>query len=125
MTNTFSIITVSKNNFNGIKETLESIKNLKSNNFEWIPVINGNCNKTLNLLKENHSFKVHPIINKDKNIWDAMNLGIEKSVNEYLIFMNAGDRFYNKNILLKISDFIIENKHPDLIYGNTISITSF
>ena len=53
MASTFSIITVSKDNFNGINGTLESIKNLTSNNFEWIPVISGNCNKTLNLLKEN------------------------------------------------------------------------
>ena len=85
MTSFFSIITVSKNNYKELKQTLDSIKSLKSDNFEWIPVLSGNCSSSLNLVFKKYSFKVNPTINQDKNLWDAMNIGINKSVNKYLI----------------------------------------
>ena len=75
MTSFFSIITVSKNNYKELKQTLDSIKSLKSDNFEWIPVLSGNCSSSLNLVSKKYSFKVNPTINQDKNLWDAMNIG--------------------------------------------------
>ena len=122
MTSFFSIITVSKNNYKELKQTLDSIKSLKSNNFEWIPVLSGNCSSSLNLVSKKYSFKVNPTINQDKNLWDAMNIGINKSVNKYLIFMNAGDTFYDKYVLSKISIIINNHNYPDLIYGNTVEL---
>tara|TARA_B110000495_G_C22970498_1_gene569584 strand:+ start:613 stop:1431 length:819 start_codon:yes stop_codon:yes gene_type:complete len=122
MTSFFSIITVSKNNYKELKQTLDSIKSLKSDNFEWIPVLSGNCSSSLNLVSKKYSFKVNPTINQDKNLWDAMNIGINKSVNKYLIFMNAGDTFYDKYVLSKISIIINNHNYPDLIYGNTVEL---
>jgi len=66
MTSFFSIITVSKNNYKELIQTLDSIKSLKSDNFEWIPVLSGNCSSSLNLVSKKYSFKVNPTINQDK-----------------------------------------------------------
>lgn len=118
--NLFSIITVSKNNFSQLKKTYTSIKKLNYPILEWIVIIKGNCKKSIKLLRGDKFLKKKIIINKDKNLWDAMNIGIKNSSGKYLIFMNAGDLFYKKNILNIINNEIIKNNEPDVIYGNTV-----
>src|SRR5210317_1866560 len=98
----FSIITVSKDNFDGLNQTYSSIKKINFKQFEWVVILKGNCKKSISLIKSEKKIQKKIIINKDKNLWDAMNIGVINSIGEYLIFMNAGDCFLKKNILNKI-----------------------
>ncbi len=54
----------------------------------------------------------------DKGIYDAMNKGIERATGDYIIFMNAGDLFANKNILDDLSKYC--SNDPDFIYGDSL-----
>ena len=116
----FSIITVSKDNFDGLNQTYSSIKKINFKQFEWVVILKGNCKKSISLIKSEKKIQKKIIINKDKNLWDAMNIGVINSIGEYLIFMNAGDCFLKKNILNKIQKIILKERAPDVIYGNTI-----
>ena len=91
----FSIITITKNNSEGLSRTETSVKSQTYKDYEWI-VIDG--------VKEN-----------DTGIYNAMNKGIERSKGDYLIFMNAGDEFANSKILKKISKLEF-----DFIFGDSI-----
>jgi len=51
---------------------------------------------------------------KDKGIYDAMNIGIQKSKGEYLFFLNSGDVLFNSEVLSSIEPLL----NVDLIYGD-------
>lgn len=107
----FSIITVTLNNLEGLKRTHASIQKLAEKNFEWIVIDGGSNDGTIDFLESScENF----ISEKDSGIYDAMNKGIEKSSGDYLIFMNAGDVFFDEKTLSKIpQDF-------DFIYGDAL-----
>ena len=46
-----------------------------------------------------------------------MNKGIKKSSGKWIIFLNSGDIFYDKNVLEKVSKKKIDNF--DILYGDT------
>ena len=91
----FSVITITKNNPCGFEKTKKSIQSQTYKNYEWV-VIDGD--------KE-----------PDNGIYDAMNKGIVRVSGEYLIFINAGDRFADDYVLEKLSCY-----ESDFIYGDAI-----
>ncbi|MCI5059761.1 MAG: glycosyltransferase [Alphaproteobacteria bacterium] len=114
----FSIITVTKNNLDGFRQTKTSIEEQKFKDFEWI-IIDGNSKDgTQNYLKQNVKTPHQWISKEDEGIYDAMNKGIVRSTGDYLIFMNAGDRFYDHDILGDIENAV--QNEPDFIYGDSI-----
>ncbi len=42
----------------------------------------------------------------DKGIYDAMNQAVGYAKGDYLFFLNAGDSFYDKEVLYKITEVI-------------------
>ena len=111
----FSIITVVKNDLNGLKKTQNSIASQTKSSYEWI-VIDGNSTDStkgyvLNRLKDNKC-----ISENDNGIYDAMNKGIGMSTGEYVVFLNAGDTFSNTQVLSDIGDIIHHSEHYDIIF---------
>lgn len=80
-------------------------------------MVDGNSSDgTLEVL-ENYTEKItHLISETDSGIYEAMNKGIKKSSGEYIIFLNAGDLFYDQDTLETVSQYF----GPDLLYGETI-----
>jgi putative colanic acid biosynthesis glycosyltransferase len=113
---TFSIITVVRNDLKGIKSTYNSIQEQSFDNFEWV-VIDGNStdgtNEYMLSLKNNN---LRYISESDKGIYDAMNKGIIMCNNMYVIFLNAGDTFYNYNTLFSVSE-CLEKNNVDVLFG--------
>lgn len=91
----FSIITITKNNPNGFQKTKQSVESQTYSNFEWI-VVDGEREP-------------------DNGIYDAMNKGVTRANGKYIIFMNAGDMFADKNTLCDVAKF-----EADFIYGDAI-----
>ncbi|MGV6861811.1 MAG: glycosyltransferase family 2 protein [Putridiphycobacter sp.] len=110
-----SIITISYNNINGLKKTIDNVFNQNINILEHI-IIDGNSNDgTKTYLKSIEKNYLKWVSEKDKGIYDAMNKGIKMAKGEWVIFMNAGDIFANTDI---VSDFYNQNFTADLVYGN-------
>lgn len=116
----FSIVTVTFNNLEGLKKTYDSINFELKNLFEWIVIDGASSDGTKDWLSDLKIDNLSWLSEADKGIFDAMNKGIAKSNGQYLIFMNAGDLFSSKDILLKLNNFLNDLKYPDLIYGDTI-----
>ncbi|MEM9470254.1 MAG: glycosyltransferase, partial [Pseudomonadota bacterium] len=95
----FSIITVTKNNFEGLKQTAFSIdaqRHEEWSDFEWI-VIDGNSEDgTQDFLKKT---KALWFSQPDHGLYDAMNKGLDRANGIYVLFMNAGDIFADNNTL--------------------------
>jgi len=123
--NKYSIITVVKNNLQGIKRTGNSILEQIEKNYEWIIIDGASTDGTFEYFKnfcENGVAK--GISESDNGIYDAMNKGIELSTGDYIIFMNAGDCFNDNCVLKNVSNFILKNfevvdiKDLPILYGD-------
>ena len=114
---TFSIITVSFNAFNEIEETIKSVCNQTFRKFEYIVIDGGSFDGTCDIIEKYSNEIAIYISEKDAGIYDAMNKGISLSRGKFLIFMNAGDKFFDCSVLSKIVE-IESLEQYSLIYGD-------
>ncbi|MGL5318547.1 MAG: glycosyltransferase [Bacteroidales bacterium] len=95
-----SIVTINKDNKEGLQQTLESLKNQTSKEVELI-VIDGNSKDgSLDVIQTYSSIINRYISEEDSGIYNAMNKGIQLACGEYIYFLNAGD-IWNNNITLR------------------------
>ncbi|MFL2835113.1 MAG: glycosyltransferase family 2 protein [Coraliomargaritaceae bacterium] len=111
-----SIITVCLNCSSSIERTCVSIISQTYSNFEWIVIDGNSVDGTLEVLDNYKEKMTHLSSETDSGIYEAMNKGIKKSTGEYIIFLNAGDTFYDQDTLGKVSQYL----GPDLLYGGCI-----
>ena len=57
------------------------------------------------------------ISEKDTGIYHAMNKGLFHATGEYILFMNGGDKFFDRDIL----EIINKSPNADIIYGNILT----
>ena len=61
--------------------------------------------------------RIHIYEQPDSSIYDAMNQAVKYANGDYFLFLNAGDSFYDKEVLNKITDAILETSSiPTCIY---------
>lgn len=113
-----TIVTVCFNAQDCLEKTISSvIEQTCYKDIEYI-IIDGNSkDNTLTIIKKYES-QVHRWISEpDKGIYDAMNKAITFSTGEWINFMNAGDYFYDKNVVEKI--FINDRfSNVDVVFGD-------
>lgn len=120
----FSIVTICKNNLSGLQKTYNSIISQNYNFYQIILVVNDHNKKTLKYLKNIKLKKknIKIILNKDKNLWDAMNLGLKQCHKDYILFLNSGDLLCNNSVLYNVSKNINKKDNIDLYYGNNVNL---
>lgn len=117
---TFSIITVCYNAQDEIGFTLESVKSQTFSDYEYIVVDGASVDSTLEIVHRATADMPRTTVKseKDKGIYYAMNKGLDLSIGEYVIFLNAGDTFSDNDVLYRIAD-AAKRTHADIIYGQT------
>lgn len=120
----FSIITVTYNALTTLPPTLDSVMEQTCDLYEMIVVDGGSTDGTVEILSGCQSPRLRWISEPDEGIYDAMNKGISMAEGEYLIFLNAGDRFASPDTLQTIADAAMDNDFPGIIYGQTDIIDS-
>ncbi|MDZ5015619.1 glycosyltransferase [Clostridium perfringens] len=121
----FSIITVSFNSEDTIKETINSVLNQTYQNYEHI-IIDGLSNdRTINIINEYKKSQAEKVIiksEKDNGIYEAMNKGIELASGDLVVFLNSDDTFETNALELIANNY---SDNIDIIYGNVSWIESF
>lgn len=119
MTIQVSVITVSFNAVKTIRKTLESVKNIKDEEVQFI-IIDGNSNDgTLDVISE-YSAIVDIIISEpDKGIYDAMNKGLSVATGRFCLFIGADDLLIKNGFKESVS-FLKRSSGHEVIYGNVI-----
>ena len=79
-----SIITVSKNSSKFVKETLDSIKNQKYENIEYIVIDGASSDGTIDIIKENIDFIDYFVSEPDLGNYDAINKGLSENIKKGL-----------------------------------------
>lgn len=115
----FSIITVAYNAASTINATLDSVYGQTFENYEHLIIDGASTDSTVDIVDTYNNPKSVVISEKDDGIYDAMNKGMSIAKGEYLIFLNAGDRFPESHTLAHYASAIIENDYPGIVYGQT------
>ena len=118
----FSIVTVVKNNAEGLKKTIESVINQNFTNYEYIIICGESVDDTYKVIEKYKWFFKKYIIEKDDGIYSAMNKALEYCDGEYINFLNAGDTFYSEKTL----EFIHETTEDstDIFSGSINSVST-
>lgn len=98
-----SVITVTYNNLEGLKKTYDSVAGQSAANFEWVVVDGGSTDGSAEFIQNCRRVN-QSISEQDHGIYDAMQKGLRMSRGEWIIFMNAGDRFSGQDSLRIIGD---------------------
>lgn len=99
-----SIITINRNNANGLRKTIESVIAQTYTNIEYIVVDGNSSDDSINIIESYSQRLAYWISEPDCGIYNAMNKGIERANGDYVIFMNSGDVFANEWVVEKVSD---------------------
>ena len=117
----FSIITVTYNAAATVQRTLDSVAAQSCSLYEHLIIDGASTDGTLDIV--NQAMQRNPLISllsePDKGLYDAMNKGIGLAKGDYLIFLNAGDKFHSAATLQTIADTILDNDYPGIVYGQT------
>lgn len=119
----FTIITVCYNAEKDIAKTIKSVLAQAFADYEYIIKDGLSSDATMDVVNSivSESEKVHIISEKDESLYDAMNIAVSRANGEYVFFLNAGDCFYDGNVLKRTSDFL-ESNAADIVYGDVVHI---
>lgn len=112
-----SIITVVRNDSDGLKATLECLQKLHYDNLEIVLIDGASTDSTLSVAAQFMHSITKFISEPDRGIYDAMNKGLKMATGDYVWFVNAGDKVVDFEAL---SDrWISEEPLSDIYYGDT------
>jgi glycosyltransferase involved in cell wall biosynthesis len=114
-----SIITVVYNGEKVLERTIESILNQSFRDVEYIIIDGNSTDGTVELIKKYKNVISQWKSEPDRGLYDAMNKGLRLAQGDYLLFLNAGDQFYDTTTLAKIFDSQI---NADIFYGETMMV---
>ena len=111
-----TVVTVTYNAEDFLEETILSVINQTYKNVEYIVVDGLSTDGTLNIIKKFTDDIDIWVSEKDAGIYDAMNKAIDIASGEWIVFMNAGDSFYNSDVIQEVFDGMPEG--AELVYGH-------
>lgn len=122
MTPLFSIITVCYNAADNLRKTIESVDSQSCRLYEHLIIDGASTDNTPRIVNASDMSLRRFYSEPDHGTYDAMNKGIGQAAGEYLIFLNAGDRFHSADTLQLYADAIMQNDRPGIVYGQTILV---
>ena len=119
-----TVITVCYNEAKNIASTIRSVLGQTYGPFEYIVKDGGSTDGTLEILdsfkegfkKQGLEYRI--IEGKDKGLYEAMNQAAAAAKGDWVIFMNAGDRFFSSKTLFNIFGTGKSYEGCDILYGD-------
>lgn len=116
-----SIVTINRNNAEGLRRTLDSVADQTNKEFEHIVIDGASTDESVDVIKEYVKqcllYNVLWVSEPDTGIYNAMNKGVRKAKGEYVLMLNSGDYFVDEHVIEQI---LPELHEEDIIQGNVI-----
>lgn len=106
-----SIITINRNNAEGLRRTLDSVATQTNREFEHIIVDGASTDNSVEVIKDyvrrvnSEELIVKSVFwvsEPDHGVYEAMNKGIKKATGEYLLFLNSGDFLIAPDVIERV-----------------------
>jgi glycosyltransferase involved in cell wall biosynthesis len=113
----FSIVTIAYQDFDGLRETVESVRAQTFGDYEHIVVDADSKDGSVEWLAQN--FTGRWVSEPDRGRYHGMNKGAAMCGGRYLWFMHAGDVFGDAGVLARVAEAIERrgDNPPDWFYG--------
>ena len=118
-----TIITVVKNDVESIEKTLLSVLSQSLQNIEYIVIDGASTDGTYELIKKYENRISILKSSEDKNLYDAINKGIELAGGDYIGLLHSGDTYVNQYTLEEIFK-AVHNSSPEIIYSDLVLVSS-
>lgn len=115
--NVISVITICYNAKNELEKTIQSVASQNYDYIDFVVIDGGSKDGTIGIIKKYENSVSKWISEPDHGIYDAMNKGIGLASGDWIIFMNAGDVFYNNEVVSKLAGKEF-NPNTGIIYGD-------
>jgi glycosyltransferase involved in cell wall biosynthesis len=112
-----SIITINRNNLDGLQKTINSVIAQTFSDFEWIVIDGGSTDGSRELIEQNADHFSFWVSEPDKGIYNAINKGIAHAQGEYIQILNSGDTLFEETTLEKL---FLYNFDADINYGDAL-----
>jgi glycosyltransferase involved in cell wall biosynthesis len=113
-----SVITINRNMHDGLESTIHSVLAQTYPNLEYL-IIDGNSHDGSRALIKRYASSIDYWVSEpDNGIYDAMNKGVRAATGDWVIFMNAGDRFYGDESVAAV--FSEPHSDAELICGHGV-----
>ena len=115
-----SVITVCFNAEKVIEDTILSVMNQTYEYIEYIIIDGASTDNTLDIVsKYGERLRIKIISEPDQGIYDAMNKGILLATGDYIHFLNAGDEYYDADVIRNVVENI-KKTNADIVYGHIV-----
>src|ERR1043166_2755165 len=113
-----SVVTITYNNAVELPATIESVLAQTYPNIEYLVIDGASKDSSVEIIRSYADRIAYWISERDKSRYDAMNKGTAAATGEWVLFMNAGDAFYDKDV---VKDMFGEaHDDADLLYGDVL-----
>lgn len=110
-----SIVTVVYNGASVIASTVSSVLSQSYGLIEYIVIDGASTDGTLDILKS-YSDRIDILVSEpDEGIYDAMNKGLRVARGDYVLFMNCGDLFFDRNSVANAVNHINPSREQVLL----------
>lgn len=117
-----SIITVCYNAAGTVERTLDSVDAQTFGNYEHLIIDGASTDGTIAAIKSRPNMRRKVVSEPDGGLYDAMNKGLALAKGDYVVYMNAGDKFHARDSLKAIADAIAATGRPGIVYGQTVLV---
>ncbi len=112
-----SVVTVVKNDAEGLTRTMDSVASQDYRGIEYIVVDGASTDGTGEVLKSREAQVTRWISEPDRGIYDAMNKGVRLASGDYVSFLNAGDSFASTDTVTRM---FVPRPETELVWGDCI-----
>ena len=116
-----SIITVTYNSANYLKECIESVVNQSYKNIEHIIVDGLSTDGTLDIIKSYDSHLAKWVSEKDKDMYDAINKGMKMATGDVIGILNSDDILASNDVIGEIVN-TFKTQNLDAVYGDLVYV---
>lgn len=132
-----SIVTINRNNADGLRQTIESVLSQTYRDIEYIIIDGASTDNSVDVIKEyvnqlkneDRRLKINWVSEKDKGIYNAMNKGIRMATGDYIQILNSGDILAAPDVTARMiaalndemsRDKSLNDGNIDILYGNMV-----
>ncbi|HPI30850.1 MAG TPA: glycosyltransferase family 2 protein [Bacteroidales bacterium] len=112
-----SVITINRNDAEGLRKTIKSVVSQTFSDFEYIVIDGASTDGSVDVIKKDADRITYWVSEPDSGIYNAMNKGIGKAKGAYCLFLNSGDYLYQDTVLENV---VNSSPTEDIVFGNIL-----
>ena len=117
-----SIVTINRNNSEGLEKTMRSVASQSFKDFEYIVIDGASTDNSVDVIKrlERDFLHLRWISEPDKGIYNAMNKGLRMATGDYIQILNSGDCLASETITTQMLAALERTGGASMLYGNMV-----